>query len=275
MKSKDNIVMKVVSPLRNIFTIFLREFTSYFNSLTAYVVMGSFVVLIGLFFWFFGETVLTRQSADLDDLFFGAPFLLMILTPLITMRAFAEEFRAGTIELLATRPVSDVQILVGKYLAANCLILLTLVPSLLYFLTLNKLAFPAGIIDGNLFSMDVSQQNAFLPTDRLDNGPILGAYLGMLALGTMFTGIGILASTITDNVIVAFILGFSVCAGFYLGFFGLSFIEVLDGVQHFGIYSHYLSIQKGVLDSRDVAYFISFDIVALLLAKIVLTLRKK
>ena len=268
------------SPLRNIFTIFKREFATYFNSMTAYVVMGAFVLIMGAFFWFLSNTALITGNATMQDLFRWAPIFLMVLTPLITMRSFAEELNRGTFELMATRPVTDFQILLGKYLAANALVFLTILPTILYFFTLNKLAFPVGEVDGVYFSLDPStlapaQRSVWLPLDRLDNGPIIGAYIGLLALGTIFTGIGILASTLTDNVIVAFIIGISLNLIFFLGFQGLASIEALDGVGKIGVLYHFISIQKGVLDSRDVAYFLSFDIVVILLAKIVLTLRKR
>lgn len=265
----------IFGPIRNIFTLFKREFASYFNSMTAYVVMGAFVVIMGAFFWFMSNTAINTGTATMQDLFRLAPIFLMVLTPLITMRSFAEELSNGTFELIATRPVTDFQILIGKYLAANILVLLTLLPTLLYFITLNKLAFPVGEVDGAFFSVQETGNESWLPLDRLDNGPIIGAYLGLLGLGTIFTGIGIFASTLTDNVIVAFIIGILLNLVFFLGFQGLAQIEFLDGVGKIGILYHFISIQKGVLDSRDVAYFVSFDIVVMLFAKIVLTLRKR
>lgn len=275
MSKELTLSRKILDSPANVFTIFRREFATYFNSMTAYVVMGAFVLIMGAFFWFLANTAVNTGTATMQDVFKWAPIFLMILTPLITMRSFAEELKNGTFELISTRPITNFQILIGKYLAANALVLLTLLPTLLYFISLNKLAFPVGEVDGAFFSVQSGGKESFLPLNRLDNGPIIGAYLGLLGLGTIFTGIGIFASTLTDNVIVAFIIGISLNLVFFLGFQGLASIPMFDGAGKIGILYHFVSIQKGVVDSRDVAYFVTFDIVVMLFAGIVLLLRKK
>ena len=255
-----------------IFTIFWHELKGYFYSLTAYVVISAFLIGIGFFFFFFGDNVLRIGEADMNLFFFEAPIALLVLTPLITMRSFAEEYQRGTIELLGTRPLNDWQILIGKYLAAYALIVITLIPSVIYYLTLNNLAFPAGTVDGG--EMVIKESTKIFSLSRMDNGPIIGAYIGLLGLGSLFVGIGLLASTLSNNVIVAFLFAFAANIFFFIGFHEISRVPMLGWIGKFGIWDHYTSIWDGVVDSRDIIYFLSFNTILIVLSKIVITSRR-
>ena len=222
--------------------IFQKEINTFFSSLTAYIVIGTFLVIMGLMMWVFPSTsILEYNYATLDQLFSMAPMIFTFLIPAICMRSFAEENQAGTIELLTTRPLKDWQIVLGKYFACLLLVAFSLLPTVLYYYSVYQLGSPKG---------------------NLDSGAILGSYLGLLFLGGAFVAIGIFASSLTNNQIVAFILATFLCFFFYWGFFFLSELPVFVGkwdhiVQMLGIDYHYNSISRGVVDSRDVIYFLS------------------
>ncbi len=237
-----------------IFTLFRKEVASFFNSLIAYVVFAVFLTGTGLFFWVFPNNVLETGFASLDMLFEAAPYMFLFLVPAITMRAFSEEMKSRTMEFLTTKPLTDWQIILGKYLAAVFLVFFALVPTLIYYFSVSSLGDPPG---------------------NLDNGATIGAYIGLFFLGCIFAAIGIFTSALTDNQIIAFILGVFLCFFFYLGFEFMAGIQNLDTINAFllklGISEHYQSIRRGVLDSRDVLYFFSFVAVALIGTKIVLS----
>ena len=174
----------------------------------------------------------------------------MFLIPAITMRTFSEEQQTGTIELLATKPLTDWQIVLGKFFASWLLVGFAILPTLLYYFTLHQLGDPVG---------------------NLDSGAIAGSYIGFLLLGGTFVSIGIFSSSLTNNQIVAFILATFVCFLFYYGFYFFSKLPIFVGkydnaVQNIGIDYHYTSISRGAIDSRDVIYFSS-----LILSFLVLT----
>ncbi len=241
------------------FTIFKKEINSFFTSLIGYLTIIVFLVAIGLFMWVFPETnALDYGYATLDQLFTISPWIFMFLIPAVTMRLFAEESKTGTIELLITRPVSEIKIILGKYFAALCLLIFALLPTLVYYYSIYKLGFPPG---------------------NLDTGATLGSYIGLLMLGASFTAIGVFVSSLTNNQIIAFILGVFLCFFFYIGFEYASKLDIFYGktddiIQLIGINSHYTSISRGVLDTRDIIYFISVISIFILFTKVSLESRK-
>lgn len=240
-------------------TLFKKELSTYFSSLIGYIAILIFLVLMGLFVWIFPDTnVLNYGYASLDPLFSIAPWVFMFLVPAITMRAFSEEFKNGTIEFLATRPLTDLQVILGKYFAAWCLVLFALLPTLLYYFTIYQL----GATPGNI-----------------DSGATWGSYLGLLMLSAVFVAIGIFASSMTQNQIVAFLLAVFLCFFFYMAFDYLSRLNVFyawidDIVENIGINAHYLSISRGVIDTRDVLYFASLTGTFIALTHTVISSRK-
>lgn len=244
--------------MKTILTLFRKEVATFFNSLVAYIVMTVFLVGIGLFFWVFGDTILLTGYASMDDFFAISPWFFLFLIPAITMRSFSEEIQLGTIEFLLTKPVSDWQLILGKYFAAVALVIFTLFPTLIYYATVYYLGDPVG---------------------NLDSGAIIGSYLGLTALGAIFAAIGLFSSAITPNQIVAFIIGVFLCFLFLNAFDYLANLKGLesinDAVLRIGIMEHYRSIARGVLDTRDILYFVSLMVIALTATRIVLINKKK
>lgn len=220
--------------------IFLKEFKQFFSSLIGYIALVVFLLVLGLFIWIFPDTnILDFGYASLDALFDMGPYIFMFLIPAITMRSFAEEINTGTYELLATRPITEIQIIGGKYLASLALVFLALVPTVIYYITIYRLATPVG---------------------NVDTGGIIGSYIGLFLLGAVFVSIGIFCSAVTANQIVAFILGVFLCFFIYQAFDYLAKLGIFFGkndylVEQFGINAHYASMSKGVLDTRDLVYF--------------------
>jgi ABC-2 type transport system permease protein len=244
--------------VRVILTLVQREIGLFFNSLIAYVIVGVFLIGIGLFFWIFPDNVLETGAADLDALFNYGPWFFLFLVPALTMRSFSEEFKSGTLEFLATKPITDWQIVWGKYLAAIVLVLFCLTPTLFYYGTLYWIAEPMG---------------------HLDHGSIIGAYLGLFGIGCVFAAIGVFSSSLTDSQIVAFVLGVFAC--FFL-FAAFDFLAELPFVGAFsniviqlGINDHYRSISRGVVDSRDVLYYVSVIALFLVYTKSALAAHKR
>ncbi|MEM1122635.1 MAG: gliding motility-associated ABC transporter permease subunit GldF [Bacteroidota bacterium] len=223
-------------------SIFKKEINTFFSSLIGYVVIGVFLIFMGLMLWVFPDYSLLKYSvASLDALFEIAPLIFLFLIPAITMRSFAEEKQTGTIELLVTRPLRDWEIVLGKFFACWLLVIFAVLPTILYYYTMHELGSPKG---------------------NLDAGAIAGSYIGLALLGGTFVAIGLLASSITNNQIIAFILALFFCFLFYWGFDYISRLPVFLGksddiVQMLGIDYHYTSISRGVLDSRDVIYFVT------------------
>lgn len=240
------------------FTILKKEISSFLSSLIAYITIVVFLLVVGLFVWVFPDTsILEYGFSSLDSLFSIAPWVFMFLIPAITMRSFSEEKKSGTIELLATRPVTDLQIILGKYFAGLILVLFAILPTLIYYYSVYQL----GAVKGNV-----------------DSGAVLGSYIGLLFLGASFVSIGIFSSAISENQIVAFIIAVFVSFICYAGFDSFSKLEFLGRISvliaQLGINEHYLSLSRGVMDSRDVIYFISFIGLFILLTKTVLESRK-
>ncbi|MES2111383.1 MAG: gliding motility-associated ABC transporter substrate-binding protein GldG [Bacteroidota bacterium] len=219
-------------------SILKKEITSYLSSLVAYVTIGVFLLVLGLFLWVFPESsILDYGYAGLDSLFSTAPYLFMFLIPAITMRSLAEERREGTFELLLTRPLANWQIVLGKYLACLVLVLFALLPTLVYYYSVYQLGAPQG---------------------NIDTGGVIGSYIGLFLLGGSFTAIGLFASSISKNQIIAFTIAVFLCFFFYSGFDSLSQMLALQSLnlQDIGITEHYQSVSRGVLDTRDLTYFI-------------------
>ncbi len=239
--------------------ILRKELNLFFSSLIGYIAITIFLVANGLFAWVFPETnILDDGYATLDSFFSFAPWILMFLIPAITMRSFAEENNAGTIEFLTTKPVTDFQIIFGKYVAAFLLVLFSILPTLLYFFTINALASPKGNVDA---------------------GGIFGSYIGLTLLGAVFVAISMFTSSISNNQIVAFIAGMFSCFFFYIAFDSLSLIPAFVGnadkvFNAISINQHYQNISKGYIDLRDVIYFLSFISIFLLMTKTSLGSRK-
>ncbi|MEQ1746135.1 MAG: gliding motility-associated ABC transporter permease subunit GldF [Saprospiraceae bacterium] len=238
--------------------IFFKEINAFFSSLIGYIVIGIFLVLMGLLLWVFPEySILEGNFADLNTLFSMAPLIFLFLIPAVTMRTFAEEMQTGTIELLVTRPISDWQIVGGKFLACLALVAFAVLPTALYYVTVHNLGAPPG---------------------NLDSGGILGSYIGLLFLAAAFVAIGIFSSSLTNNQIIAFLLAAFLCFFVFQAFDLLSRLPVFFGktddiVQAIGIQYHYDSLSRGVLDSRDVVYFLS--LIAVFLAATVLSLGRR
>jgi ABC-2 type transport system permease protein len=241
------------------FAIYKKEIAGFFNALTAYIVMISFLLILGLFLWVFPDTnILDFGFANLDSLFFYAPWVFMFLIPAVTMRMFSDELRTGTIELLLTRPIRELQLVLGKYFAAVSLVLFTLIPTVVYYITIYQLGAPKG---------------------NIDQGAILGSFIGLFLLGAAFCALGLFASSLTTNQIVAFIMALFMCFITYNGFESLSRLPFIEGrfdllIQNLGINQHYQSISKGVIDLRDVLYFISFSALFILGTKLIIESRK-
>jgi ABC-2 type transport system permease protein len=239
-------------------TIYKKELYSYLSSLVAYITIGIFLIVLSLFLWVFPDTsILEYGYAGLDSLFNIVPYLFMFLIPAITMRSLAEEKKEGTFELLATRPLTDWQIIGGKYLASLTLVLFALIPTLIYYLSVYQL----GAVIGNI-----------------DTGAVIGSYIGLFLLGAAFVALGIFASSLTKNQIIAFAIAVFLSFFAFSGFDSASQILSLQKFDNIliniGINEHYQSISRGVLDSRDLIYFLSFIAIFLLITKTILGGRK-
>jgi ABC-2 type transport system permease protein len=239
-------------------SIFTKEVNIFFSSLIGYIVIGVFLVILGMIMFVFPDTSLLEYNfATLDQLFDIAPLIFLFLIPAITMRSFAEENQNGTIELLATKPVTDLSIVLGKYFASLLLVLFALLPTLLYYYTVYQLGNPKG---------------------NLDSGAILGSYIGLLFLAGAFIAIGLFASSLTNNQIVAFVLATFLSFLLFYGFFYISKLPVFVGtgddvVQMIGMDYHYNSVSRGVLDTRDLIYFLS--VIALFIMMTLLSLDRR
>ncbi len=223
-------------------SIFLREFNAFLSSLVGYLAVAVFLVVLGLVMFVFPETSLLNYNyASLDQLFEMAPWVFLILIPAITMRSLAEERQQRTLELLLTKPLTSTQIVLGKYFACVALATLAVVPTLLYYYTVYELGSPQG---------------------NLDSGAIFGSYLGLVFLAAIFSAIGLFASALSQNQIVAFLLAATLCFLVHYGFQFVSSLPVFFGslddlVQRLGIEFHYRSISRGLILGGDVVYFLS------------------
>lgn len=231
--------------------IFKREVLSFLMTPVGYLIIGFFLVLNGLFLWVFkGDfNIFEYGFADLSNFFLLTPWVFLFLIPAVTMKSFSEEKKAGTLELLYIKPVSLGQTVYGKFFGALFLVVIALIPTFLYSICISQL----GITQGNL-----------------DWGLIYGSYFGLFFLAMSYTAIGIFTSTLTENQIIAFILALVVCFMFYYGFEGVSTLFTDGGTAQFvmslGMKSHFEGISRGVLDSRDLIYFLSLSVLFLFFA---------
>ncbi len=218
-----------------------KEFRQFFSSLTGYIAIIVFLLLNGLFLFVFPDTnLLDFGYATLDKFFELAPWILLLLIPAITMRSFAEEFKSGTFEILQTKPLSHWQTVFGKYLGALLVVWIALLPTIVYVISIQQLSAEGGI----------------------DMGATIGSYIGLFFLSAVFTAIGICCSSFTSNAVVAFIISGFACFLIYSGFNAISKIPALQSgadyyIEMLGIDFHYRSISRGVIDSRDIIYFLS------------------
>ena len=238
--------------------IFSKEFNSFLNSLIAYVVVGVFLLAIGLLMWVFPDSsVLDYGYADMSTLFSLGPYVFVFLIPAITMRSFSEEKKGGTMELLFTKPLTDLDIIVGKFLACFALVLLALLPTLVYYYSLYTLGNPKG---------------------NLDTPGIIGSYIGLAMLAAAFCAIGVMASSLSANQIVAFILAAFLCYLTFAAFDALSALDVWGtralSVKQLGLLFHYESMSRGLIDSRDLVYFGGVIFLALSVTKLILGSRQ-
>jgi ABC-2 type transport system permease protein len=241
-------------------SIFIKEINSFFSSIVGYVALLVFLVACGLFLWIIPEySILGYGYANLDRFFGIAPWLLLLLVPAVTMRSFADEFRTGTIEWLSTKPLTDIDIIVGKYLATLALILFAIIPTFIYVYTISNLSFP-----------DVG----------LDTGGLIGSYIGLFFLAATFGAVGIFCSSLTSNQVVGFLISLLACYLLFTGFEQLSKLpKFSEGIDYYlsmiGMEFHYNSISRGLIDSRDVVYFLSIIILFISLTRFSLSSRTK
>lgn len=240
-------------------SIYFKELRSFFSSIVGYVVLLVFLGACGLFLWVLTDTsILDYGYASMEQFFSIAPWLLLFLIPAITMRSFADEYRGGTIEWLSTKPLTQGQIVLGKFLASFTLVCIALLPTLLYIFSIHYLA------------MDDA---------ALDAGGIAGSYAGLLFLAATFTAIGIFCSTLTDNQIVGFLAALFLCFLLYSGFEALSRVPAFRGGADYylgqvGMDEHYNSMSRGVIDTRDVVYFGSLIALFITLTRFTLSRKK-
>lgn len=233
-------------------SILKKELNAFFSSAVGYLVIGLFLIANGLFLWVLKTdfNILNAGFADLNAFFDLTPWVFIFIIPAITMRSFVDEYTNGTMEILKTKPITNLQIVLGKFLGSGLIVLMTLLPTLIYAISIYLLSYPSG---------------------NIDMGSIVGSYLGLIFLGFVFVSIGIFASSISKSQVVAFLIGVSLCFILYNGI-GLV-LETLGSsnsdLESLDLSSHYKNIAKGVLDSRDVIYFLSIIVLFSGLTKII------
>ncbi|MEN8251753.1 MAG: gliding motility-associated ABC transporter permease subunit GldF [Bacteroidota bacterium] len=235
--------------------VFWKELSEYLSSFIAYIVIGVFLLALGLLMWIFPETnVLDYGYADMSTLFTMGPFVLMFLIPAVTMKMFSEELKTGSFEILSAKPVSMFDIVLGKFMASWLISIIAIVPTLIYFYSIYQLANPKG---------------------NIDIAGITGSYIGLILLASSFTAIGLLASSLTRNQVVSFVMATFLSFILFTGINSMANINVWSEVStilsDLSIEQHYTALSKGVIDSRDVIYMISLD--ALILFFTILILR--
>lgn len=232
------------------YSIFKKDVLAFFNSLIGYLTIGLFLLLTGLFLWVFPDTsILSYGYATLENFFALAPYIFMFLIPAISMRSIAGERNEGTYEWLITKPITVFRLVMAKYLSCVCIVVLAIFPTAVYYTSIYFL----GAVKGNI-----------------DTGGVIGSYLGLFLLGATFCSIGIFSSSISKNSVVAFLLGAFLCFAFFIGFDYVNTLVVNDRLSetllYMGIQNHYESISRGLLDTRDLIYFISLNGIFLMLA---------
>lgn len=235
--------------------LFKKELASFFSSLTGYIAIIIFLLANSLFLWVFpGEyNVLDSGYSGLETLFFIAPWVFLFLVPAVTMRLFAEEKKSGTIEIIYTSPLSESQIVLSKYFAGICLVLFSLLPALVYYVSV-------GIMGSTPWN--------------IDSGAFWGSFIGLFFLSAVYVSIGVFASSISENQIISFLTAMIISFFFFIGFEAISSLQVWGNfgnlIDNLGINAHYRSMSRGVIDSRDLVYFIAVSAIFILSAKYVL-----
>jgi len=238
--------------------LFLKEIRSFFTSIIGIVVISVFLLTMGLFVWLLPSqfNVIQNGYASLESVFYIAPWVLLLLIPAVTMRLFAEEKRLGTLETLLTKPINDFQIVLAKYLAALVIVVVALLPILVYYVSVQY----------------------FLSDRAMDTGGFWGSFIGLLFLASVYVAIGLFSSSLTSGQIVAFIVAVFLTMLFYIGFDLLSEMNFWGGFaqvcSYLSLDNHYASMSRGVLDSRDIVYFLSLDFIFIYLTSFVLKTRK-
>jgi len=241
------------------YSLFKKELSVFFSSLIGYIVIIVFLVANSLFMWVFpgDSNVLDLGYSSIDTLFIISPWVFLFLVPAVTMRLFSDEKKSGTLELLLTKPLSDLQIILAKYFAGLVLVLFSLLPTLIYFLSIYRLGNPVG---------------------NIDTGGTWGSFIGLFFLASIYVAIGIFASSLTENQIIAFIISMLLSFVFYIGFDSLGTLDLFSKIDSFifnlGINEHYRSMSRGVIDTRDIIYFLSIISGFLVMTKTVLQSRK-
>lgn len=238
-------------------SLFSKELTSFFSSLIGYLILMVFLLATSLFLWVFDSqfNVLKTGYANIDGLFILAPWVFLFLIPALSMRFFSEEIKSGTMELLLTMPLSDWAIVLGKFFAGLALLFCALLPTILYYVTVYALGSPVGDID---------------------TGATIGAYIGLFFIGGMYLSIGTFISSLTENQIVSFVLSAVICFVFFIGFdFIAESLPMLSFLSNIGINEHYSSISRGVIDTRDIIYFISFIVMFLYFTTLSIAKKRK
>lgn len=238
--------------------LFRKELNSFFSSLVGYVVVIIFLLVNSIFLWMIPDNnLLDYGYADLSLFFENAPYIFLLLIPAITMRSFAEEKSTGNIEPLMIRPVTETKIIFAKYFAALVLVVFALIPTVLYYISLYNLATPVG---------------------NIDTGAVLGSYIGLILLASVYVSIGIFSSALTGNQIVSLLIAMVISLWMLEGFGLIGGLDIFKNINLFlielGIMSHYTSISRGVVDTRDVIYFLSVNAFFLLFTKTILQKRK-
>lgn len=239
--------------------LMLKEIRSFLNSVTGYMVIVVYLLINSLMLWLFPGVfnIIEGSYASIDSLFLISPWVFMFLIPAITMRMFADEKKAGTMELLLTRPLTDMQIVWSKFSAGFILVLFSILPTLIYYISVYQL----GVQVGNI-----------------DSAGTFGSYIGLLFLGASYVSIGVFASSLTENQIVAFLISVLLCLVMYAGFEQIASLGIFGGADLFilslGINEHYTSLSRGVVDSRDVIYFLSLILIFALATRLVIQSRK-
>ena len=241
------------------FSIYKKELTGFFSTLTGYIVIGVFLVINSLFMWVFpGELNIPEGGyASLETIFIISPWVFLFLVPAVTMRMISEETRLGTIELLYSRPITESRIVAGKYLASVTLVLLSLLPLVVSYLTV--------WFTGN-------------PTGNLDIGGTWGSMTGLFFLAAIYASIGLFASSLTENQVISFIVAVIICFIMFTGFDSLAMLpglrQIDELVIRLGINEHYRSMSRGVIDTGDIAYFLVVIVIFNEATRLVLTSRK-
>ncbi len=238
--------------------IFRKEINDFLNSFIAYIVLAVFLVGTGLVMWVFPDSsVLDYEYASMESLFTLGPYLFLFLAPAVTMRSFAEERRSGTLELLYSLPFREWEIIVGKYLASFALVGFALLPTVVYYYSISELGSPQG---------------------NLDTPGIIGSYIGLLLLGAVFTAIGIFSSALTENQIISFVVAAVLCFFLYEGVDAVANIDVWGSwsyyLEQWGMLYHYSSLSRGLLDFKDIGYFLALISFMLLMVQFILASKK-